>query len=119
MKSQFEIPDFDEPEPDVSVVRGSRQDYRSQHPGPGDIEFLVEVSDTSLSWDRREKLAAYARAVVPTYWILNLVDRQLEVYTSPDADRYQITQVLNADDRASIVINGSEVGQISVADLLP
>ena len=55
------IPDFDEPEPDVSVVRGSRDDYRSRHPGPGDIELLVEVSDTSLAWDRGEKRAAYAR----------------------------------------------------------
>ena len=59
------IPDFDEPEPDVSVVRGTRQDYLTRHPGPGEIEFLVEVADSSLSWDRGEKQAAYARAGVP------------------------------------------------------
>ena len=86
------IPDFDEPEPDVSVVRGSRQDYRTRHPGPGDIEFLVEVSDTSLSWDRGEKLLAYARAGVPIYWILNLVDRQLEIYSDPTPTGYQARQ---------------------------
>ena len=55
------IPEFDEPEPDISVVRGSRQDYRTRHPGPGEIEFLVEVADTSLSWDRGPKLMAFAR----------------------------------------------------------
>jgi Uma2 family endonuclease len=112
------IPDFDEPEPDISVVRGSRQDYRSQHPGPGDIVFLVEVSDTSLPWDRREKLSAYARAGGPTYWILNLVDRQLEVFRSPDSSGYQTVQVLGPDDRAPVVIDDVEVGLIAVADLL-
>ncbi len=113
------IPEFDEPEPDVSVVRGSRQDYRSRHPGPGDIEFLVEVSDTSLLWDRREKLAAYARAGVPTYWIVNLVDRQLEVFTAPDSTGYQSRQILGPTDRAPVVIDGVEVGSINVADMLP
>ena len=52
------IPEFDEPEPDISVVRGSRQDYLLHHPGPGDIEFLAEVADTSLTWDRHQKLCA-------------------------------------------------------------
>ena len=96
------IPEFDEPEPDVSVVRGSRQDYRSRHPVPGDIEFLVEVSDTSLLWDRREKLSAYARAGVPTYWIVNLVDRQLEVFTAPDSTGYQARQILGPADRTRL-----------------
>jgi Uma2 family endonuclease len=113
------IPDFDEPEPDVSVVRGSRQDYRSRHPGPGDIEFIVEASDTSLPWDRREKLSAYARANVPTFWILNLVDRQLEVFSSPTSDRYQTSQIFGPDDRVAVVIDQVTVGLITVADLLP
>jgi Uma2 family endonuclease len=112
------IPDFDEPEPDLSVVRGSRQHYRTRHPGPGDIEFLVEVSDTSLSWDRREKLSAYARAGVPIYWILNLVDRQLEIYSDPTATGYQDCQILGLADHGRVVIDGVEVGVIAVADLL-
>jgi Uma2 family endonuclease len=113
------IPDFDEPEPDISVVRGSRQDYLAHHPGPGEIEFLTEVSDTSLPWDRREKLLAYARAQVPTYWILNLVDRQLEVFTSPQSVGYLSCEVLGPGDQAPVVIGGAEVGRITVADLLP
>jgi Uma2 family endonuclease len=113
------IPEFDEPEPDVSVVRGSRHDYRTRHPGPGDIDFLVEVSDTSLAWDRREKMWAYARASVPTYWIFNLVDRRLEVFTSPGSDGYQTRQVLGPDDHAVVIIGGIEVGSVKVGDLLP
>jgi Uma2 family endonuclease len=113
------IPEFDEPEPDISVVRGSRQDYRTRHPGPGEIEFLVEVADTSLSWDRGPKLMAFSRAGVPTYWILNLVDRQLEVFTSPGAAGYQTHVILGPSDRASIVIGGVEAGSIKVGDILP
>ena len=113
------IPEFDEPEPDISIVRGSRRDYRSRHPGPGEIEFLVEVSDTSPAWDRRERLSAYARAGVPSYWILNLVDRQLEVFSFPESHGYQISQVFGPGDRAPVFINGALAGQISVAGLLP
>jgi Uma2 family endonuclease len=113
------IPEFDEPEPDISVVRGKRQDFRSRHPGPGAVEFLVEVSDTSRSWDRREKLSAYARANVPTYWILNLVDRQLEVFTAPGSDGYKNQRVLGLSDRAPIVLDSIEVGMVAVADMLP
>jgi Uma2 family endonuclease len=80
---------------------------------------LIEVSDTSLPWDRREKLSAYARAGVPTYWIVNLIDRQLEVFTSPDSSGYQTRQILAPGDRAPVVIEGAEVGSISVADMLP
>ncbi len=113
------IPDFDEPEPDISVVRGQRRDYRSFHPGPGDIVLLVEVSDTSLAWDRREKLSAYARANVPSYWILNLIDRQLEVFTAPESGAYKNHQIFGPSDRAPMVIDGVQVGTIAVADLLP
>jgi Uma2 family endonuclease len=113
------IPEFDEPEPDVSVVRGSRRDYRARHPAPGDIGFLVEVSDTSLSWDPGEKLSAYARASIPTYWIINLVDRQLEIYTNPTLTGYQDCQILGPADHGRVVIVRVETGAIAVADLLP
>ena len=111
------IPDFDEPEPDISIVRGSRSDYRSRHPAPGEIEFLVEVSDTSLSWDRAGKMFAYSRAGVPTYWILNLIDRELEVYSHPSPEGYKERHVLKPGDQASVVLNQIEVGRIAVDDL--
>jgi Uma2 family endonuclease len=112
------IPDFDEPEPDISVVRGSRQDYRTRHPGPGEIELVIEVSDSSLAWDRREKLVAYARGGVPSYWIFNLIDRQLEVFTSPESQVYRSHQVLGPDDKAPVVIDGVEAGTVAVDNLL-
>ena len=83
IEAPVRIPDFDEPEPDLAVVRGTREEYKHRHPGPTDLGILIEVADTSLDCDRGEKLLAFARGGVPVYWIVNLVDRQLEIYTSP------------------------------------
>lgn len=70
-----------EPEPDIAVVVGSRADYPRDHPTTAVL--IVEVSDSTLSSDRRRKGSLYARAGIQDYWIVNLVDRQLEVYRSP------------------------------------
>jgi Uma2 family endonuclease len=72
-----------EPEPDVSVVPGSRDDYRDH---PTSAVLVVEVSDTTLAYDRRQKASLYARAGIEDYWIVNLVDRRLEIRRSPIAD---------------------------------
>jgi Uma2 family endonuclease len=113
------IPEFDEPEPDVTVVRGSRDDYRDRHPEAGDVTIIVEVSESTLDRDRGKKLLAYAKGGVATYWIVNLVDGQLEVYTRPDPDGYQSSQILKPGQDVSVVIDGVEVGRIAVSDILP
>jgi Uma2 family endonuclease len=61
----------------------------------------------------------YAAAGIPFYWIVNLVDRQLEVYSEPHSDGYRTRQVLGPDEQVALVLDGSEVGRITVADLLP
>src|SRR5207248_1191302 len=58
--------------------------YDTRHPGPSDFGILIEVADSSLLTDRRDKGRIYARESIPVYWIVNLVDRQVEVYTDPD-----------------------------------
>ena len=68
-----------EPEPDVVVARGTVRDYARRHPTSVDIALLVEVSDATLNFDRVEKLSTYAAAGIVEYWIVNLVDRQIEV----------------------------------------
>jgi len=115
------IPDFDEPRPDIAVVRGDPKVYAHRHPGPQDVSLLVEVSDTTLPRDRGEKWLNYARSGIPVYWIVNLVDHQVEVYTDPTAAGYASREVyaqfLSAQ-LAPLVIDGMEVGQIAVADIL-
>jgi Uma2 family endonuclease len=76
-----------EPEPDVSVVPGSPADYVQAHPTTAVL--IVEVSDSTLSYDRGRKASLYARAGIADYWIVNLVDRQIEVYRDPVPDATQ------------------------------
>ena len=113
------IPDFDEPEPDVAVVRGSRDDYRDRIPGPEDVALLVEVADSTLVRDRGEKRAAYGRGRIPVYWLINLVDRQVEVYSRPSGRGYRSSRIYKPGQNIPVVIAGSRVGWIAVADVLP
>ncbi|MEZ4686345.1 MAG: Uma2 family endonuclease [Bacteroidia bacterium] len=67
---------FDEPEPDVSVLMPNDDFYLSMHPSPKEIFLLVEISDSTLERDRTIKLPIYAKAGVPEYWIVNLIDKK-------------------------------------------
>lgn len=71
-----------EPEPDFLVAE--RAEYIDSHPGPSDILLVGEVSDSTLNFDRTTKLSIYARSGIVEYWILNLVDKQLEIYREPE-----------------------------------
>ena len=100
------LDDESEPEPDVLVVPGTQRDYRDAH--PSSAALVVEVSETTLAFDRRHKASLYARAGVADYWIVNLVDRRLEVHRSPIADssaefgwRYAEVTTLALDARVS------------------
>jgi Uma2 family endonuclease len=113
------IPEFNQPFPDLAVVRGNLRVYATHHPGPEDVSVIIEISDTTLHKDRNEKLPNYARSGIPVYWIVNLPDRQVELYTAPTADRYDSKTVFKAGQSFPVVIDGVEVGQIAVADILP
>src|SRR5262245_35910217 len=80
------VTDRDEPEPDVAFVPGAVDDYRDQHPTTADL--VVEVSDTSLRYDRTGKAALYARAGIATYWIVDVVSDGVEVRTEPTSLGY-------------------------------
>jgi Uma2 family endonuclease len=113
------IPDYDEPEPDISVVRGVRADYRHRIPEAADVALLVEVLDTTLGEDRGKKLSAYARAGIPVHWIVNLVDRQVEVYTGSVAGSYPSPTIYVSGQQIPITIGGQPLQPIAVDDILP
>jgi len=112
-----------EPEPDITIIQGQRRDYVERHPSPEDVALLIEVSDATLQRDRTLKLRIYANAHIPVYWIVNLQERQIEVYTEPTGDdeqaSYQQQKIYQETDSVSVVINENEVGKIKVADILP
>ena len=115
------LEDGTEPEPDVAVVPGSRHDYVQAHPTPAEIRLLVEVSDATLRKDRSKKVNDYARAGIADYWIVNLVNRQLEVYRDPapmpGGYGYKATLILFDSD--SIAPLSAPNGTVAVADLFP
>jgi len=78
------LDDQSEPEPDIAVVPGDWADYRTNHPTRPAL--VVEIAETSLAFDRREKASLYARAGIRDYWVVNLVDRELEVFRDPEPD---------------------------------
>jgi Uma2 family endonuclease len=104
-----------EPEPDASVLPAIQDDYIGAHPTTALL--VVEVSDTTLRFDRRRKMLAYARAAIPEYWIDNLVDEQLEVHRDPSPSGYKTQLTLNRDDSVSPLAKPE--ASIPVADLLP
>ena len=112
-----------QPEPDFSVVREVADDYTSRHPTAGDTGLLVEVADSSLLRDQRDKARIYARADIATYWIVNLQDRRIEVYTQPSgptaAPAYGSVQNYLPGDAVPLALSGSPVASIPAADMLP
>src|SRR5262249_30052747 len=75
-----------EPQPDIAIARGTDRDYLVRHPLPADLPALIEVSDSSLDEDREEMGQMYARVSIPVYWVINIPDSQVEVYTDPTGD---------------------------------
>lgn len=115
------LDDESEPEPDVAVVPGSVADYRKH---PARPVLTVEVADSSLALDRAHKGSLYARAGLADYWVLNLIDRVLEVYREPvpDSDapfgwRYARREALDPSSMATPL--AAPHAAIPVADLLP
>jgi Uma2 family endonuclease len=112
-----------EPEPDAKLVRGSPRDYAGRRITPADVGLAIEVSDSSLRDDQVMKKALYARSSVPVYWIVNIPDRRVEVYTEPTGPDSS-PDYCRRDDYPSgadipLVLDGVEVARIAVADLLP
>lgn len=112
-----------EPEPDITLVRGDTSAFRTRHPGPNDIGTLIEVADSTLLGDRADKGRIYARANVPIYWIINLIDRQIEVYEQPSgptaAPAYAKTTIYLAGDSLPLMLDGVTAATFAVQDILP
>ncbi|MBC6480941.1 MAG: Uma2 family endonuclease [Hormoscilla sp. GM7CHS1pb] len=115
--------DDSEPEPDIAIVRGDTRDYLDRHPGARDLSLVVEVADSTRERDRTLKQRLYGRAGIPVYWIVNLVERQLEVYSQPvelpSGPLYQQRQDYSLSDAVEVAIGDRTAGSLRVRDLFP
>ena len=111
-----------EPEPDFHAATGPLSKYDDRHPGPVEVGLLVEVADSSLDDDQGPKLTLYATARIPVYWIVNIPDRRVEVYTQPRGGKsptYRTRTDYAPGETVPVVLAGQTVGTLPVSDLLP
>jgi Uma2 family endonuclease len=115
------LDDESEPEPDLAVISGGPRDYTDHPSRPA---LVVEVADSTLAFDREHKGSLYARARLPEYWVVNLIDRVLEVYREPASDpaaqfgwAYGVALTLGPD--AHVTPLAAPSARILVANFLP
>lgn len=112
-----------EPEPDVALVREDSSGYMTRHPQAADFGIVIEVSNSTLASDRSDKREIYAEDRIPIYWIVNLIDRQIEVFEQPSGPTanpaYSSSQAYKPGSSVPLVLDGNVVASIPVADLLP
>ncbi len=110
------LDDWSEPEPDVAICRLDADDYQGEHPKASDVLVVMEVAKTSLAYDRQRKTAAYATSGISEYWIINLIDNRIEVFSDPDpvAQRYRQERLVFRGDTLTLPGGAS----LAVADIL-
>lgn len=106
-----------EPEPDVAVVAQDLAEYDSRHPRGDELLLVIEIADTSVTFDLSAKASLYARAGVPEYWVLDLNRRALVVHRAPEQGRYQNIRGFSADESTSPACRPDAA--VPVARLLP
>ena len=112
-----------EPEPDGMVVAEKIEDYDDLDVEPSKVPLVIEISEATLKRDRVSKLRSYARAGIACYWIVNLIDRQIEVYTQPNATAepptYAALQIFKPGDVVPLKIGDTAIAEIPVTEILP
>ncbi len=110
IQDPLQLDDLSEPEPDFMLLKPNPDFYSSRHPVTDDVLLLIEVADSSLSFDQNQKLRLYALHNVPEYWLLNLNDNCLEVYRKPKGEVYAEKTTLYHGDKITL----SQLAEITV-----
>jgi len=108
-----------EPEPDIVLARGDAEHYDRRYSKPTDIGLLMEFADSTLLQDRSNKKILYAQARIAAFWLINLVERKLEVYTKPHAGTYRNIGEHVAKERIALVLDGVKIAEAFVHELMP
>ena len=99
-----------EPEPDIAIVELPKSKYFQSHPVPADIYWLVEISDTTLTYDLTKKQEIYAAAGISEYWVVDIKDQKLIVFTQPQDSRY-----LSKSELTTGIVNPLSFPQVAIS----
>ncbi len=108
VQNPIRLDDFNEPQPDVTVLRFRDDFYGRRHPTPADVLLTIEVADTSLRYDRDEKMPLYGRAGIPEAWLIDVQAQTITVFTEPHAGGY---------GQERVVARGQEITSLAVEGL--
>ncbi len=122
LEQPMDLGDDTMPEPDLMVIRGTLDDYRTRIPTPRDIPLIIEVADSSVAEDRGPVLRDYALAQIPIYWLVNIPKRRVEVYSQPSGPvkvpGYAVRGEYGTETEVPLVLDGREVGRIAVSGFI-
>lgn len=116
VQDPLQLSDLSEPEPDFMLLRPNTDFYTTRHPQADDVLLLVEVSDSTLRFDRNQKLRLYASHSILEYWIINLLDNCVEIYRQPHGDEYAQKNTLLTGD--SVTLTSLPHITIQLSDIL-
>ncbi len=114
IQNPVRINQWNEPEPDISILNRRKGRYLSEHPSPADILAVIEVSDTTYEFDKNVKLPMYAGCGIPVYWIVNLDKNNIEVYSNPRRDQYDVRTLYHPGDKIPLLMDKFDVSEILV-----
>ncbi len=123
-QSPIIVDEFGEPEPDIAVIRGTPRERKSK-PKAADAALVIEVTDTTLGFDRGRKQIAYSEAGISEYWILNIIDRVVEVRTDPrprsgdSRGTYATIHTYRGDEQVPLRLDGQAIADFPVTELMP
>ena len=110
VQDPIRLDDYNEPQPDVTVLRFRDDYYARRHPTPADVLLAIEVADTSLSYDRDEKMPLYGRAGIPEAWLVDVQAGTITVFTEPHAGGYRGQRILSrGQEIVSVGVEGLRV----------
>ena len=112
VQDPIQLTDYSEPLPDIAVLRPRADFYAHTHPVSADVLLVVEVAETSLAYDREEKIPRYAQECIPEVWLIDVVEATVTQYLQPDGERYRGEQTL---ERGRMLLSPTVSGlQLSV-----
>lgn len=113
-QNPIHIDQWNEPQPDIAVLRYNLQRYNATLPEPKDVEAIIEVACTSYDIDKNIKLPIYATSGIPAYWIVNLPENRIEVYSDPESEQYNNQRNYYSEDHIPLLDKEFDVSEILI-----